>query len=295
MTHLVDAVQKMQDYISTHLDKEITLADLANVALYSPWYCYRIFKEYTGYTPSDYIRRLKLTDAAQKLKNTPSRVLDIALQTGFNSVDGFQRAFYREFGCNPGTYANHPIPIPLFLPTGVKFKFLPKKKENPMETKIETKNVFIQLIHKPERKVIIKRGQKAAEYFAYCEEVGCDIWGVLKSMDSLCGEPVCLWLPENLRAGKSEYVQGVEVPPDYTGTIPAGFDIISLPACDYLMFQGEPFAEEDFEQAILSIWDAEKKYNPSVLGLRWDPSNPRIQLEPLGDRGYIELVAVKEK
>lgn len=78
MTHLVDAVQKMQDYISTHLDKEITLADLANVALYSPWYCYRIFKEYTGYTPSDYIRRLKLTDAAQKLKNTPSRVLDIA-------------------------------------------------------------------------------------------------------------------------------------------------------------------------------------------------------------------------
>ena len=48
----------------------------------------------------------------------------------------------------------------------------------------------------------------AAEYFAYCKEVGCDIWGLLTSMDSLCGEPVCLWLPEKLRAGKSEYVQG---------------------------------------------------------------------------------------
>ncbi|MDY2656004.1 MAG: GyrI-like domain-containing protein, partial [Candidatus Limiplasma sp.] len=32
-------------------------------------------------------------------------------------------------------------------------------------------------------------------YFPYCEEVGCDVWGMLLSMDSLCGEPVCLWLP----------------------------------------------------------------------------------------------------
>ncbi len=39
-------------------------------------------------------------------------------------------------------------------------------------------------------------------------------------MDSMCGEPVCLWLPEKLRAGKSEYVQGVEVTPDYKGIIP---------------------------------------------------------------------------
>lgn len=44
---------------------------------------------------------------------------------------------------------------------------------------METRNVFIQVIKKPARKVIIKRGEKAAEYFAYCEEVGCDVWGLL--------------------------------------------------------------------------------------------------------------------
>ena len=58
------------------------------------------------------------------------------------------------------------------------------------------KNVFIQLIDKPARKVIIKCGQKATEYWTYCQEVGCDVWGVLTSIKSLCGEPVCLWLPE---------------------------------------------------------------------------------------------------
>lgn len=112
-------------------------------------------------------------------------------------------------------------------------------------------------------------------------------------MDSLCGEPVCLWLPEKLRAGKSEYVQGVEVAPDYKGIIPEGFDVIDLPECDYLMFQNEPFAEEDFEEAITAIWESEKKYDPSVVSYKWDKENPRIQLEPRGERGYIELVAVK--
>ena len=52
------------------------------------------------------------------------------------------------------------------------------------------KNVFIQAIDKPERKVIIKRGVKAEDYLPYCEEVGCDVWGPLTSVKSLCGEPV---------------------------------------------------------------------------------------------------------
>ena len=44
------------------------------------------------------------------------------------------------------------------------------------------KSVFIQVMEKPTRKVVIKRGIAAADYFAYCEEVGCDVWGVLTSM-----------------------------------------------------------------------------------------------------------------
>ena len=60
------------------------------------------------------------------------------------------------------------------------------------------RNVFAQVIKKPKRKVTIKRGIKAKEYWDYCKEVGCDVWVTLLSMDSLCGEPVCLWLPENI-------------------------------------------------------------------------------------------------
>jgi predicted transcriptional regulator YdeE len=115
-------------------------------------------------------------------------------------------------------------------------------------------------------------------------------------MDSLCGEPVCLWLPERYKKpGTSTYVQGVEVASDYSGAVPDGFDVITLPEAEYLVFQGEPFPEENYSEAILAVKHAMGKYDPKVIGYEWDDENPRIQLEPRGERGYIEMRAVKGK
>lgn len=290
MKEQILAVQRMQDYISDNLDSEITLAGLSKASLFSPWYSYRIFKEYTSLTPADYIRRMHLSRSAPVLKRQNVRITDVAFELGFGSLDGYIRAFSREFGITPGEYAKDPVPVSLFVPYGAKFKAL-RKEEASMGN---IKSVFIQKIQKPARKVIIKRGKAAKDYFAYCDEVGCDVWGILLSMDSLCGEPVCLWLPEKyINPNTSAYVQGVEVAEDYSGIIPEGFDIISLPAAKYLMFQGEPFEEEDYCEAICAVRQAIDRYQPSVIGYEWDDFNPRIQLEPLGKRGYIELRAVK--
>ena len=160
----------------------------------------------------------------------------------------------------------------------------------------EVQTVFVQVIRKPERLCIIKRATHAEDYFPYCEEVSCDVWGILMSMRSLCGEPVCMWLPERYKKpNTSTYVQGVEVETDYAGTVPERFDVIRLPEADYLMFQGEPFAEEDYCDASAAVQQAMNGYAPAVIGYVWDDNNPRIQLEPRGSRGYIELRAVKHK
>lgn len=207
-----------------------------------------------------------------------------------DSVDGYQRAFKREFGTNPKAYAQNPGPIPLFITYGVKFKSYWKEEQ----AMAEIQNVFIQVVEKPAHQVVVKRGIKAEGYWEYCKEVGCDVWGMLTSMDSLCGEPVCLWLPEKYRKpGTSQYVQGVEVPADFHGTVPEGFDVIAFPEQKYLMFQGEPFKEEDYCDAIQALEQSMDKYDPSLIGYEWDDDNPRIQLEPLGERGYIELKAVR--
>ena len=289
MKEQIEAVQKMQDYIEVNLHENITLGDLSKVSMFSPWYSYRLFMKYLGMTPAEYIRKLRLSKSALKLRDCECKVVDVAYESGFSSVDGYQRAFFREFGYNPSEYAAKPVPLYLFTPYGVKFRNIERRKA--MEN---IKNVFIQVIEKPARKVIIKRGIKAKDYFAYCDEVGCDVWGVLKSMKSISNEPVCLWLPsEYITPDISEYVQGVEVDENYNDAIPEGFDLIKLPKAKYLMFQGEPFEEEDYCQAIEEIWDSIKKYDPSIIGYSWDDSNPRIQLEPIGTRGYIELRAIK--
>ena len=289
MDEHIEAVQKMQDYIAMHIDSNITMADLANVSRYSPWYSYRLFINLLHMTPAVYIRRLRLSKSALRLRDEKVKIIDVAFDTGYESVDGYQRAFYKEFGCNPYEYSVCPTPIYLFKPYGIKYA--QKKEETEMS---EVKSVFLQVVDKPERKVIIKRGKEATEYFKYCEEVGCDVWGLLCSMKAISGEPVCLWLPKNyIKAGTSEYVQGVEVATDYSGEIPDGFEVIELPKCKYIMFQGEPFEEENFGEAIQQVWDAIKKYNPQSMGYAWDDSNPRIQLEPIGTRGYIELHPVK--
>ena len=289
MDHQIQAVRVMQDYIRSHINEDISIDTIAKEISYSESYARKIFIKHLGMTPAVYIRRLKLSKSALKLRDENCQILDLAMKMGFGSADGYQRAFRREFGCNPKEYSNSPVPIWLFTP------YLLENKERKATIMKETRNIFIQVIEKPARKVIIKRGIKATEYWTYCQEVGCDVWGLLSSIKSISGEPVCLWLPEHLRNPiENVYVQGVEVELDYSGIVPEGFEIIELPACTYLIFRGEPFEEDDYEDAIGEIWNAEKKYNPEFIGYEWDESNPRIQLEPVGERGYIELVPVKK-
>lgn len=156
------------------------------------------------------------------------------------------------------------------------------------------KDISVSVIMKPARKVIIKRAEKATDYFDYCVEVGCSVWQTLKRIDSISPEPVCLRLPKSLISpGTSAYVHGAEVAPDFSADIPDGYDAIRLPACEYLMFQGSPFIEDEFESAIEQVADAISSFDPSSIGYQWDEDNPRILLEPIGSRGFIEMVPIK--
>jgi len=64
----VKAVSRMQQYIATHLDENITLDDVADVAGHSKYHALRIFKELTGRTVFETIRAMRLTKAAQCLQ-----------------------------------------------------------------------------------------------------------------------------------------------------------------------------------------------------------------------------------
>ena len=291
------AVRRMQRYIEAHLKEPITMLQLAREAGYSPFHASRIFREHTGRAPFCYIRALRLTAAALQLRDGTDKVLDVALDFEFDSHEGFTRAFTREFGLPPKRYSLEPEPIRLFMPAPAMELPLPIcQGGKSMPNKEKDRTVFVQVIERPARKALIKRGVAAEDYYAYCEEVGCDIWPKLVSVKEALYEPVGMWLPEGMiKPNTSKYVQGVELPLDYAGKVPEGYEIIELLPCSLMVFQGAPFDDDDFEDAISDIWDAMKRYDPAIYGFAWaDDDGPRIQLAPMGYRGYIEARPVRK-
>jgi len=287
----IAAVQRMQDFIASHLKERITLRMLADAAGYSPWHAAKIFKDLTGKSPFDCIRTMRLSRAAVRLREEEVKVIDVAFDFLFDSHEGFTRAFSRQFGITPRNYTQYKPLIKLFVPENVHEKYLALERGQEMTNEnTKTSTIFVQVVHRPARKLILKRGVKAADYFAYCDEVGCEVWDVLCGIKQAIYEPIGMWLPQNLRnPGTSEYAQGVEVPLHYTEPVPEGLEMITLPACMMMIFQGEPYDDTVFQEAIGSLWEAMKNFKPEIYGFQWaDEDGPRIQLEPQGYRGYIE-------
>ena len=160
----------------------------------------------------------------------------------------------------------------------------------------KVKAIFVQIIERPARKVLLLRGKKAEEYFEYCEEVGCEVHSFLSSVKEALYEPVGMWLPKHLiKPGTSKYVQGVEVSLDYSNVIPEGYELIELPPCTMMVFQGEPFEDEYFSEAVGEIWEHVKTFDPKLYGYDWDPeAAPRFQLAPHGLSGLHRGVSGEE-
>jgi len=287
----IKAAERMQAYIESHLAERITMAALARAACYSPWHAARLFREVTGKSPFEYVRQRRLSAAAERLRGTSGKIVDVAFDFVFDSHEGFTRAFARQFGLPPSHFRSSESAVELFLPPRLRDWYLRRQRGGSTVTEKELPaTVFVQAVDWPARRMIVKRARRATHYFEYCEEVGCDVWDRLSAIERASQEPMGLWLPESLRApGTSEYVQGVEVPADCADPPPEGFETMDLPPCKMMVFQGPPFEEKDFERAIESLWDVMKTYRPEIYGFAWaDEDGPRFQLRPEGYRGYIE-------
>ena len=131
----INAVQRMQDYIDEHITDPISLHMLAEAARYSPWHSSRIFKELTGKTPFAYIRELRLSRAAIKLRDDKAKIIDVALDFVFDSHEGFTRAFSKQFGVTPQYYCKKVPPLKLFMPSRIRDYYLILQKVQRLDVK----------------------------------------------------------------------------------------------------------------------------------------------------------------
>lgn len=94
-------INRVIDYIESHLDDSLSLDTLASIACFSPYHFHRIFHAFQGEAPFRFIRRIRLERAAYLLDNRNISVTDLAMESGFQEASSFSKAFKEEFGLSP--------------------------------------------------------------------------------------------------------------------------------------------------------------------------------------------------
>ena len=97
-------LRRVQDYVLEHLDKDISVADLATVANLSAFHFTRLFTAATGIPPHRYVGQQRLEKAMTLLAAGAMPLSAIALNAHFSSQASFSRAFRRLTGITPGQY-----------------------------------------------------------------------------------------------------------------------------------------------------------------------------------------------
>ena len=94
-------VLRARDYIDKHKTEELSLADVAKAAGASVFHFCKVFHKTTGLKFTDYVARVRVEDARNRLLNPSLRVSEIAYGVGFQSLTQFNRTFKRVFGQSP--------------------------------------------------------------------------------------------------------------------------------------------------------------------------------------------------
>ncbi len=272
----INAVTKMQKYIENHLNEEITLEDLSQVSGYSKYYAIRIYKTLTGKTPFESIRGLRLTKAAQILWDSEEKIIDVALDNGFESHDGFTRAFIRQFDITPQKYKREIPAVKYFIQYPIESYYALKEGFKIMENEKVSKIVTVTAVERPARKLIFLRHINATDYFSACEEVGCEWEGYFRSIPEAYETGAGGRLPINLiKSGTSGNAFFVEVPLDYSKPLINGYEIAELPSCTYLYFNGIPYEDQnDFCIAIEIVNEAINNYPFEKFGWKRSDKAP---------------------
>lgn len=98
-------MQKVRDYIARHLDQDLSVERLSEVAHFSRFHFHRQFLDYHGMNVGRYVQLMRLRQASWKLAFQPGmRIVDIALDAGFENPESFTRAFRQAFGQTPSAF-----------------------------------------------------------------------------------------------------------------------------------------------------------------------------------------------
>jgi AraC family transcriptional regulator len=136
---LLTQLNRAVSYIEANITDDDALAKVASVTLYSPYHFQRIFNYIADMPLNEYIRRRKLSLAAVDLQSSDVKVIDIAMKYGYDSADGFTRAFQRQHGVTPSEARQSGVSTQIYLPLTFQIQIKGVRK---MDWRIEEREAF---------------------------------------------------------------------------------------------------------------------------------------------------------
>lgn len=99
-----ERVKSVIKYIESNLTESMTTSDIAGHFYVNPKYLMRLFKRVTGFTITEYTNNKKVVNSIDSLVNTDNKILKIALDNGFNSLEYYSETFYKIIGLSPNQF-----------------------------------------------------------------------------------------------------------------------------------------------------------------------------------------------
>ena len=291
-------VDEIDRCIKQQNDEAMTLSVLSRKLSYSEFYITRKFKEISGMTFRDYLRRRRLAFALKELRDSKRYILDIAVDHGFSSHEAFTRAFKELYGITPSEYRKKPVPLAIRTKLCSFDRYFFGMGEIGMIK--STNEIKIYFVTIPAHKFLHVKDYDSNGYWDFWQKQAqipgheCEtICGLLDSIKGKLddeggseansgsgqimafihdpkGKPFCYGIP------RAE-CYGVRLPADYNGEVPSQMLMIDIPEAEYIVFEHGPFDYEHENRSVEEkINEAIANFDFSDTGYCYDTSYGRI-------------------
>ena len=229
----IESISSAIEYIEKNLKEDIKIEDIASYSFISPFYFQKGFSIICGYGVGEYIKNRRLSMAGYEVLSTNKKIIDIAMEYGYDSADSFTKAFKRFHGSTPKEVRDNGAMVKDFAPLKVN---LILKGGYTMEYKIEEKEAF---------KVV---GLKENFKYEGAEQDVPKLWKKFftKAFFNKLNAKYAVNIDTTMGGNSFDYIIG----DDYNDEekIPKDFEIIEIPKLTWVIFPCEEKASESIRK-----------------------------------------------
>ncbi|MFJ7683710.1 AraC family transcriptional regulator [Peribacillus butanolivorans] len=248
----IESIQKAINYMEEHLLDDLTIESISRQANASAFHFQRTFTILTDISVGEYVRRRRLTLAAQEISRTNCKIIDLAYKYGYDTPEAFSKAFRRQHGVSPSEARKYIGKLTFYERLVIQVIL---KGEIPMKYNIIERDSF-QLIG-IKREFSLVNGENLIGIPKLWDKVNSDGTddqlgklnnGQIKGLLGVCVDKRILEQNETM-----DYWIATE----YDGQVPEGYSSLTIPASKWVIFEVHgpmPDAIQEVWKRIFSEW-----------------------------------------